>query len=789
MQRRTPILSILASALVALPSLAAVPDQAQARRVADISAEILASKAPALGLNDQHAFAMKNHIGDEMGQVHTRFQQSYNGVKVWGGEAIMHLDSEGRELPMTDALMRNLHINTNPSMEAREALAVAHADIAPRGAYTEEPSAELVIYPQSVNVLAAHARSKNEADIDATDLVHQVTRYTLAYHVHATLLNGTEETRSQDYLINAHTGEILKSWDTLHTAAANGTGKSQWYGTVALNTNSTASGFELRDMTRGTGGTYGNNITTNMNNGTTGNGSIFTDADNAWGDGLQYNGTAGMSANAQTAAVDAHRGLQATWDFYKNVFTRNGIDNTGKATYSRMHYSSQYDNAFWQDTCFCMTYGDGATGGSVGEADLDTAGHEMTHGVCAATANLTYSGESGGLNESNSDIFGTCVEFYVLGAGGVGSVVPDNAGSGAITANYNMFENSWGHAGQALRYMYKPSLDGGSKDAWYSGIGSIDVHYSSGPMNRCFYFMARGATTTGDTSTTLLPSGMTGIGNDKAARIWYRTLTTKLTASSNYAAARTGAIAAAQELYGAGSAAEQAVWNAFHGINVGAAWTGSTPTAPAITTQPTSKTVGVGTTATFSVVATGSATLAYQWRKNGTNISAATAASYTTPATTTTDNGATFSVVVSNSVGSVTSNNATLTVTTAPPPPPGNAEVEPNNTQAAAQNIATSGTTINATMASSTDIDYFKCTLGAGRTVAATMTPNSTSDYDLYLYNNNGTQIASSTKGTGLVDTVSKKNTGTSAFTRYVKVIYYSGKTGTTGTYTIKLTF
>jgi Zn-dependent metalloprotease len=793
MQRRTSILSILASALVALPSHAAVPEQAQARRVAEVSAEILAAKIPTLGLNDQHAFAMKNHIGDELGQVHTRFQQSYNGVKVWGGEAIMHIDTDGRELPMTDVLMRNLHLNTNPSMEPREALAVAHAAIAPKGAYTEEPSAELVIYPQSANVLAAHARSKNEADIDAMDLERQVTRYTLAYHVHATLLNGAEETRSQDYLINAHTGEILKSWDTLHTAAANGTGKSQWYGTVALNTNSVTSGFELRDTTRGTGGTFGNNVTTNLNHGTSGTGSIYTDADNAWGDGNGYGSgttTSTTGATGQTAAVDQHHGMAATWDFYKNVLGRNGIDNTGKAAYGIMHYSSNYDNAFWQDSCFCMTYGDGAPpSGSYGEADLDTVGHEMTHGVCATTANLTYSGESGGLNESNSDIFGTCVEFYVLGAGGTGSVVPDNAGTGTITANYMMFENSWGHAGQALRYMYKPSLDGASPDAWSSTIGSKDVHYSSGPMNRCFFFMARGATTTGDTSTTYLPSGMTGIGNDKAARIWYRTLTTKLTASSNYAAARTGAIAAAQELYGAGSAAEQAVWNAFHGINVGAAWTSSTPTAPAITTQPASTSVAVGTAATFSVTATGSATLAYQWRKNGTNITSATAASYTTPAATTADNASTFSVVVSNSVGSVTSNNATLTVTSTPPPPPGNAEVEPNNTQATAQNIATSGTTINATIANSTDIDYFKCTVGAGRTVAATMTPNATSDYDLYLYNSNGTLLTSSTKGTGLVDAVSNTNTGTSAFTRFVKVIYYSGKTGSTGTYTLKMTF
>src|SRR5215471_2149444 len=87
--------------------------------------------------------------------------------------------------------------------------------------------------------------------------------------------------------------------------------------------------------------------------------------------------------------------------------------------------------------------------------------------------------------------------------------------------------------------------------------------------------------------------------------------------------------------------------------------------APSITSQPGSQTVTAGQTATFSVTATGTAPLSYQWRKNGTNISGATSGSYTTPATTTTDSGTSFSVVVTNSAGSVTSNAATLTVNAA----------------------------------------------------------------------------------------------------------------------------
>uniref|UniRef100_UPI0013D3529C M4 family metallopeptidase n=3 Tax=Pseudomonadota TaxID=1224 RepID=UPI0013D3529C len=78
--------------------------------------------------------------------------------------------------------------------------------------------------------------------------------------------------------------------------------------------------------------------------------------------------------------------------------------------YNRVHYSRNYNNAYWSDACFCMTYGDGDGTTLRPLVALDVAGHEMTHGVTSRTANLTYSGESGGLNEATSDIFGTMVE-------------------------------------------------------------------------------------------------------------------------------------------------------------------------------------------------------------------------------------------------------------------------------------------------------------------------------------------------------------------------------------------
>ena len=126
---------------------------------------------------------------------------------------------------------------------------------------------------------------------------------------------------------------------------------------------------------------------------------------------------------------------------------------------------------------------------------------------------------------------------------------------------------------------------------------------------------------------------------------------------------------------------------------------------------------------------------------------------------------------------------------TTPPDPPGTiAEVEPNNSRAASQLIATDNTTVNGTMGSSSDNDYYRLTLPAGATLVATLTPNASSDYDLYVYNSNGALIGRSERGTGLVDTVTVTNTGSSAFARYVRVVRWSGGTGATnGKYTVNM--
>ena len=493
---------------------------------------------PGLGLTRDDSVRVSAIVPDPLMEGHdARVTQFHHGVKVMGGEGILHR-SGPRLRSVTDAFVRNLDLDTTPAVPPGEALACAVRDLAPSGPFPSPPRTELLV-----------------ARLPGRDA--------LVWRVHLELRNGTQETGSMDYLVDAQTGSILRKWSSLLSGkASKGEGHSQYNGVVTLNTTQRdkVKDFELRDWTRGRTG----NITVDLNHGTSAS-RIFSNKTDVWGDGQNYDGGKTQSANGETVAVDAAYALQATWDYYANVFGRKGIDGQGKAVTLRVHYSRFYDNAFWNDDCFCVTIGDGSYFKAL--ASLDVLGHELSHGVCAATANLEYLGESGGLNEANSDIHGTMVEFYARGGRG--------AQIGEWGGNWTIGEDlSKANPPEPVRYLYKPSKDGSSPDFWTQDLSTLDVHNSSGPMNRCFYFLSQGASPKlkSDFYTCFLPSGMAGLGNDKAARIWFRAMTHYLTSGSNYQDARLACISAVQDLYGPGGPEEQAVWNAFHGICVGPAW-------------------------------------------------------------------------------------------------------------------------------------------------------------------------------------------------------------------------
>jgi Zn-dependent metalloprotease len=185
----------------------------------------------------------------------------------------------------------------------------------------------------------------------------------------------------------------------------------------------------------------------------------------------------------------------------------------------------------------------------------------MSHGVTSKTAALTYSGESGGLNEATSDIFGTLVEFHAANA--------EDRGDWLI--GEKVVRSGLGR--EALRFMDKPSRDGKSADCWSEKLGDLDVHYSSGVGNHFAYLLAEGSgkktlNGVGYTSPTCDGSTVTGIGRAKLGKIWYRALTVYMTSSTDYADARTATLSAAKDLYGGDSTEQKAVAAAWKAVAV-----------------------------------------------------------------------------------------------------------------------------------------------------------------------------------------------------------------------------
>ncbi|NHZ33178.1 M4 family peptidase [Massilia sp. CCM 8692] len=655
--------------IMAGPTALSSPQQGQA-----LVAKLAATRATH-GLDADHGFSITVQHPGVIGTRISRAAHTYKGVRVFQSESVVVTNDNGDIISESisdrrsglgqgsggNAALRarTAGFNVLPQIQSAAAIDLVVKKVSPNAVHQTPPSAELIIYPVVTTKRAPGALNKSEAQLNALDLVEEVSDYALAYLVKTRMMEGINPV-FYDTIISAADGSVLKQWRALQTVA--GTGKSQYNGTVPLNTSESGGTYTLKDPSRGTGGTYGMMAITNANHGTSA-GQVYTNSTNSWGDGLQYNGGSTTNANGQTAAVNAMWGLMNTYDTLKNVLGWQSLDGNNTSTYIAAHVNTNYDNAYYSDGCKCMFIGDGGSGFySLGS--IDVIGHEMGHGVTNATSDLTYAGESGGLNESSSDITGEMVEAYAR-AGGTGTVIPN-------TGNDWSMGKEIAKSGNPLRYLYKPSLDGSSPNAWSSTIKNLDVHYSSGPNNRMFYFLSQGSNASSSSNyysqyLVKSPAAMTGIGSDKAFRIWFKAATTKFTASTNYADARNKVIAAANELYGVGSKEAVAVTRAYAAINVGAdVDEGGTPGGGvSISSQPASVTVQAGSTATFSVVATGgTAPYKYQWLRNGTAIAGATSATYSLTAQTT-DSGAVFSVKVTDSANSpttATSSNATLTV-------------------------------------------------------------------------------------------------------------------------------
>jgi Zn-dependent metalloprotease len=238
--------------------------------------------------------------------------------------------------------------------------------------------------------------------------------------------------------------------------------------------------------------------------------------------------------NRDKAVNEAFDNAGTTWDFYNKIFGRESVDNHGKTLVSSVHYGENYDNAFWNGQQ--MVYGDGD--GVIFQRftiALDVIAHELTHGVTQFTAQLAYQDQSGALNESMSDVFGSMVKQWALGQ----SV--DQADwliGAAIMAP--------GFKGRALRDMANPGTayddprlgkdpqPGDMKDYVQTEADNGGVHTNSGIPSRAFVLAAK---------------AIGGNSWEKAGKIWYVTLTERLTGTADFAKCATETVSVARDLF------------------------------------------------------------------------------------------------------------------------------------------------------------------------------------------------------------------------------------------------
>jgi Zn-dependent metalloprotease len=255
---------------------------------------------------------------------------------------------------------------------------------------------------------------------------------------------------------------------------------------------------------------------------------------------------AGDPASGDVAADEAYAGVEATLAMFSEVFGRSSYDDRGAPVVSTVHYEKAYDNAFWDGNQLVFGDGDGTVFDRFTKP-VDVLAHELSHAVTQYTANLTYQGQSGALNESMSDAFGSCLKQRV-------------AGQSAADADWLIGEGIFlpSVQGVALRSMKAPGTayddptlgkdpQAASMDDYVdTADDNGGVHTNSGIPNRAFYLAA---------------TGIGGTSWDGAGKVWYAALTSGLPADADFATFAAATVTAARAVSAEAEAAVGAAWS------------------------------------------------------------------------------------------------------------------------------------------------------------------------------------------------------------------------------------
>lgn len=519
---------------VAKQSMSRTNDETTARTYLSEIGPLLNIKDPA------NQFKLTTETTDAYGQSHLRMQQIYKGVKVYGAEVIVHLNSNKNDIAVngialaspttTDVAPKVSFVNAITRIESDLNTKLNRSTISNNGFITiPQPEGEVIFYPLGEELV----------------LAHHIT-------VHSNIKDRWE------YFLDANTGEILHKY--YHTCTLihelNSFEPSE---NVKVLPPSNGSGQDLNGVTRQLntyntdGFDYMVDISKPMYNASQSAlpdnpvGGIMTlDLRNAIRDEntVIYHLRSSSSTWNDPLAVSAHYNASVAYDYFLNTFNRNSINGEGGTVFSYVNVADDdgggLDNAFWNGTA--MFYGNGRDAFAPLAGSLDVGGHEMSHGVIQNTAGLVYEYQSGAINESFADVFGVMIDR-------------DNWQLGEDVVNSQYF------ASGAMRDMSNPNNGGNelSDRGWqpkdmteyYTGSGDNGgVHINSGIPNRAYYLIA------------------TAIGKEKAEQVYYRTLSTYLTANSQFIDLRLGVIQAATDLHGADSQEVQVAIDAFDTVGI-----------------------------------------------------------------------------------------------------------------------------------------------------------------------------------------------------------------------------
>ncbi|MBL0385340.1 peptidase M4 family protein [Tumebacillus sp. ITR2] len=418
-----------------------------------------------------HFHVTESHT-DENGVAHTKVDQTLNGIPVFDHQMIVH-EMSGTVKGVTGDF-DNLTPNTDtPVLTEEQAIEKALNSLDFHGTLTRTATSELNYVAQGSNAVLTY-------------------KVNLAY-------NDAQNPGNWLIFVNALDGSIVRSINELENlTVANGTGTGVLGDTKTLHTTNYSGTYYLEDHTK----TMTGDIETFTYSNGTSTGYYMTDSDNIW------------DASPQRAAVDAHYFAGVVWDYYKGL-GRNSFDNAGGPIYSNVHYSTNYNGAFWNG--MEMMYGDGD---GINYLPLsgarDIVAHELTHAVTQFTCNLTYSNQSGALSESWSDAQASVVDGddWEIGE--------------------DVFTPST--AGDALRSLAIPTLYG-QPDSMLNFVNTLTdnggVHANSGIPNKAFYNFA------------------TAIGSRTiAGKVWYVASRDYMTSSTNFSGARAATLQAVSALYG-----------------------------------------------------------------------------------------------------------------------------------------------------------------------------------------------------------------------------------------------